>query len=64
MIKPDIEEAKRIAKKYGMDGVVIFFIKGDQLGFASYGKDRQHCRRYGAFADEVFDKVMMEEIKI
>lgn len=47
-----------------MDGVVIFFVRGDDFGFASYGKNRQQCRRFGDFADTVADKIVAEEIKL
>ena len=55
--KPTIKTAEYVAKKYNMEKVVIFFFKDDQFGVASYGKDRDHCRQAGKFADDIFDQI-------
>ena len=60
------KDAKEFAKKHRKDGVIVFYFDFNQrieFGYASYGKDKNHCDSTKAIADEIFDKIMNGEIK-
>lgn len=61
---PTINDARALAKKYGQDGVIIFFFNGDQYGFSTFGKNKSQCRRFGHFGNQVADRIESEEIKV
>lgn len=61
---PTINDAKTLTEKYGQDGVIIFFFKGDQYGFSSYGKDKSQCKRFGHFGNQIADRIESEDIKV
>jgi hypothetical protein len=54
---PRIEDARRIGKKYGMRGAIVFFIDEERFGVASWGVDRPTCRSMGMLADEFYELV-------
>lgn len=61
---PTIKDAKALAEKYDQDGVIVFFFKGDQYGFSSYGMDREQCDRFGNFGNQVAELIESGKIKL
>lgn len=52
---PGVEDAKAIAGRHDCEMVIVFFQKGKQSGYASYGKDRRWCNAAREIADEMFE---------
>ncbi|MCH8197436.1 MAG: hypothetical protein IH904_05075 [Proteobacteria bacterium] len=50
--KPTIADAKGMARRYRLQGVVIFHFD-DSFGYASWGEDAEICATMRKFADEV-----------
>jgi len=50
---PSINEARRVAKTYDLDGVIIVFVRGDQFGTASYGRTKAECARLARASDAI-----------
>lgn len=63
MPEPTVEDAKKLAQKYGKDGVIIFHFKFHRAdkeggwGYASYGKNKNLCKRVKRLADLMADAV-------
>jgi hypothetical protein len=59
---PMIPDARELSVKYGLDQVVVISIKqSGQAHYASYGKDRQHCKEAQALGDAILEKVLQVE---
>lgn len=57
MSKPGICDARKLAKRDDMDVVIVFHIDAEgQMGYASYGKDRETCQAARVLADRMFDE--------
>ena len=55
---PTIKECQAIAKKHGLKGVIVFgFTENGGFGYASYGKDREHCRAVGEMLSKFMDSL-------
>lgn len=59
MPNPSRDDAKRLGKKYDEDQVIIFFIDrdSDEMGYASYGKDKSLCDRTKEMADHLYTEL-------
>ena len=54
MTHPTIDDARGLARSYGLDRVVIYFQTGDgRNGYASFGKTRELCYSTKAIADQM-----------
>ena len=65
MSKVRIDDAKRIAKKHGCDGVIILAlpsVKNPSLQAVSYGRDRTRCQIMGRLLNSIFEKFESGEI--
>lgn len=54
-----IDAAKAAAETVGADMMVLVYIKGEQIGMASYGRDRVLCDEAGSLGDYLFDEAGM-----
>lgn len=65
MEHPTVEDARKIAEKYGKDGVIVFHInfsdrdKKAGWGYASYGKNKSLCDAIKSLADQMVDGVFV-----
>jgi len=59
---PEVAAARDFGNKFGAEQVIILHIKGDRVGYASYGKTRQLCAATRPLADAALTAVM-EEMK-
>ena len=65
MSKVRIDDAKRIAKSHGCDGVIILAIatlKNPSIQGVSYGSDRTKCQVMGRLLNGIIDKFVSGEI--
>lgn len=64
-----IERAREIAKKYDLDGVIIIGIAGRSdsknqgTHYATYGRTKMLCKRFGSVGEQVAEKIVNGEIK-
>lgn len=56
-LNPAISDAKRLAKTYNLDGVIILHFQGDKYGYASYGRDKPLCTAMKQVADQIRDDI-------
>lgn len=55
MSRPTVEQAKQLGQEHGQDVVIVFSVGPEgQLHYASYGKDRRHCKVAQHLADQGF----------
>jgi DICT domain-containing protein len=54
---PLIEQAKALAQTHNKEIVIILHIKGEELGYASYGKNKVYCRAARRLADVAYKAV-------
>lgn len=55
-----LKEAERLCRRWGAKGVIIHvWAADDSHGFASWGKDREHCMQAKALA-EVAEEFLLE----
>lgn len=52
-----LEEARRLGKKFNLDGVIILGLTKNEYACASYGKDKARCKLYGMVLDKICDKI-------
>lgn len=52
---PTLQTARSLAKRYGLERCVVFFVKGDRFGYASYGKDEATCEDTRRMADAMYE---------
>jgi hypothetical protein len=57
---PEIAAAKAAAEALGAQGAIIVYVKGNQLGAASFGWTRQSCTEMGKLCDAAYKAVMAE----
>jgi len=61
---PTISDAKSLVKKYGLDGAIVIYFKGEQFGYAEYGKNKTWCRIMKSVADDIYEAIQNGEITI
>jgi hypothetical protein len=55
---PKVGDARAIARAHRLDKCVIFFQRGDEVGYASYGETKGLCGEARRWADQVFDQAV------
>lgn len=55
---PKVAAARDLAKQFRAHQVVILLVTGDQLSYASYGRNKAECDEAKVIADVAFDAVM------
>lgn len=63
---PPIAEARRVAQKYQLDGVIIlgFDRMANKFSVTSYGQDRARCRVLAKVADQITEQLKSGAITI
>jgi len=61
---PSINEARRVAKTFDLDGVIIVFVRGEQFGTASYGRTKAECARLARASDKIWDLIKRGDLVI
>lgn len=58
-MNPIVADAKAIAKRDGLDGVIIigFDMSVDKVGGASYGRTRRYCKAMGLGLDRLLANI-------
>ena len=64
MRKLTVESAKKIAKEYGLDGIIILGFKGEEIFGASYGRDKRRCGDMGNLMEEIFERIESESLVV
>lgn len=54
MKTPTIDDARALGAFYGLEGVVIIFHNGEEVGYTSWGHTRSECSWMRRFADKAF----------
>ena len=61
---PSVNEAKRVATAFDLDGVIVVFVRGEQFGTASYGRTRAECARLARASDAIVKMVQRGDLAI
>ena len=61
---PTIADAKSFVKKYGLDGAIVIHFKGEQFGYAEYGRNKVWCKVIKRVADDIHDAIQNGEIAL
>lgn len=56
-----LRDARRMCKGLGADAVILISFHGDETAYASYGKDKAHCKLAGSLADQCFKAMGVED---
>ena len=56
---PSKKDAKKIAKKFHKEGVVIFHFNKNEFGYATYGNDDKYCALMKQFAEVIYNKLIV-----
>lgn len=59
---PNIDNAKQLAKRYKVPGVIIMSFTDDRFAFASYGADRRRCKEMGTFGRTITEMIERGDI--
>lgn len=47
--------AEQFTKRFGQNGVIMFYVDDNTFGYTSYGKDKAWCERMRKIADALWD---------
>ena len=61
---PTIGDAKSLVKKYQLDGVIVIYFKGEQFGYAEYGRNSVWCEAMKQVANQAFEAIWNSEIML
>lgn len=57
-----LDEARRLGKKFELDGVIILGMTKTEYVSASYGKDKARCGLYGSVLDKIIERIEKGEL--
>ena len=55
---PKVADARKIAGEWDKEQIIIFAIDGDEIEYASYGKNKGLCNEAKRLGDVCFDAIM------